>query len=116
MATDPLAQIARLEFVVREQMKHIDELRAKYDALVEAVQKEYGAHGTLIITYADPTKPDSVRIKAAAAAFPFEKPKVSAPQQHQHFVLYDYLEAARLKKRQDLKVLEGKPEGDPPVA
>jgi hypothetical protein len=39
---------------VRAQMAHIDELRAKYDALVEAVQKEYGAHGTLIITYADP--------------------------------------------------------------
>jgi hypothetical protein len=61
-------------------------------------------------------KPDSVRIKAAAAALPFEKPKVSAPQQHQHFVLFDYLEAARLKKQQELKVIEGKPEGNSPAA
>jgi hypothetical protein len=116
MTADPLMQIAKLEHVVRAQMAHIDELRAKYDALVEAVQKEYGAHGTLIITYADPSKPDSVRIKAAAAALPFEKPKVSAPQQHQHFVLFDYLEAARLKKQQELKVIEGKPAGDSPAA
>jgi integrase len=40
MAADPLMQIAKLEHVVRAQMAHIDELRAKYDALVEAVQKE----------------------------------------------------------------------------
>jgi hypothetical protein len=116
MAADPLTQVARLEFVVREQMKFIDELKAKYDALVEAVQNEYGAHGALIVVYSDPSKPDSVRIKAAAAALPFEKPKVSTPQQHQHFVLYDYLEAARLKKRQDLKVIESKPPEDDPHA
>jgi hypothetical protein len=108
MVADPLAQIAKLEHVIRAQMAHIDELRAKYDALAETVQKEYGAHGALIVVYSDPTKPDSVRIKAAAAALPFEKSKVSTPQ-NQTFVLFDYLEARR-QKRQDLKVIEAKPE------
>jgi hypothetical protein len=113
MATYPAAQVAQLEFVVREQMRHIAELQAKYDALVEAMQKEYGAHAALVAIYSDPTKPDHIRAKAAASALPFEKPKISAPQQAPVFSLYDYLESARLKK---LKVIEGKPEGDSPAA
>jgi hypothetical protein len=113
MATDPAAQVAQLEYVVREQMRHIAELQAKYDALVDAMQKEYGAHAALVAIYSDPTKPDSVRAKAAASALPFEKPKVAAPQQAPVFSLYDYLETARLKK---LKVIEGKPQDDSPAA
>jgi hypothetical protein len=113
MATDPAAQVAQLEFVVREQMRHIAALQAKYDALVEAMQKEYGAHAALVAIYSDPTKPDHIRAKAAASALPFEKPKISAPQQAPVFSLYDYLEAARLKK---LKVIEGKAQDEPPAA
>jgi hypothetical protein len=113
MATDPAAQVAQLEFVVREQMAHIAALQAKYDALLEAMTKEYGAHAALVAIYSDPTKPDSVRAKAAASALPFEKPKVAAPQQAPVFSLYDYLEAARLKK---LKVIEGKAQDDSPAA
>src|SRR5262249_1104596 len=96
---------------VREQMKHIDELRAKYDNLAKAVLEEFGAHGSLIITYSDPTKPDSIRVKAAAAALPFEKAKVGTPQQHEHFHLFAHLEPARQKKKhpQTLRVLEAKP-------
>jgi hypothetical protein len=101
-------------------MKHIDELRSKYDALVKAVLEEFGAHGSLIITYSDPTKPDSIRVKAAAAALPFEKAKIGTPQQHEHFHLFAHLETARLKKKQalTLKVLDGKADtaADPPDA
>lgn len=82
-------------------MKAIDELRAKYDGLVKAVLDEFGAHGSLIVTYSDPTKPDSIRVKAAAAAIPYEKAKIGPPpQQHEHFHLFAHLEAARLKKKQ----------------
>jgi hypothetical protein len=116
MTADPHAQIAQLEFVVREQMKHIAVLQSKYDALVEAMTKEYGAHAALVAIYSDPSKPDSVRAKAAASALPFEKPKISAPQQAPVFSLYDYLEGRRHSKRQDLKVIEGKPQDDPPAA
>lgn len=115
-----MSNIARLEYVVREQMKHIDELRAKYDSLAKAVLEEFGAHGSLIITYSDPTKPDSIRVKAAAAALPFEKAKIGTPQQHEHFHLFAHLETARLKKKQalTLKVLDGKadPPNSPPAA
>jgi hypothetical protein len=113
MATDPAAQVAQLEYVVREQMAHIAELQSKYDSLLEAMQKEYGAHAALVAIYSDPTKPDHIRAKAAASALPFEKPKVAAPQQAPVFSLYDYLESARLKK---LKVIEGKAQDDPPAA
>jgi len=115
MAADPIAQVAQLEFVVREQMKHIAGLQAKYDALLEAMTKEYGAHAALIAIYSDPSKPDSLRARAAASALPFEKPKLSAPQQQSVFSLYDYLEGRRQKKP-ELKVIESKPEGDPPAA
>jgi hypothetical protein len=115
MAADPITQVAQLEFVVREQMKHIAALQAKYDALVDAMTKEYGAHAALIAIYSDPNKPDSVRTRAAASALPFEKPKLSAPPQQPVFSLYDYLEAKRQKKP-ELKVIEGKPEDDPPAA
>ena len=113
MATDPAAQVQQLEYVVREQMRHIAELQAKYDALLEVMQKEYGAHAALVAIYSDPTKPDHIRAKAAASALPFEKPKISAPQQAPVFSLYDYLETARLKK---LKVIEGKAQDEPPAA
>jgi len=115
-----MSNVARLEYVVREQMKHIDELRAKYDGLVKAVLEEFGAHGSLIITYSDPTKPDSIRVKAAAAAIPYEKAKVNPPHQHEHFHLFAHLETARLKKKQALalKVLESEtdPPNSPPAA
>ena len=113
MATDPAAQVQQLEYVVREQMRHIAELQAKYDALLEVMQKEYGAHAALVAIYSDPTKPDHIRAKAAASALPFEKPKISAPQQAPVFSLYDYLETARLKK---LKVIEAKAQDEPPAA
>jgi hypothetical protein len=102
-------QVARLEYVVREQMRHIDELRAKYDGLMKAVLEEFGAHGSLMIVYSDPTKPESLRVKAAAAAIPYEKAKVgSPPQEHQHFHLFAHLERARLEKSK-ARIIEVKP-------
>ena len=98
-------EIARLEHVIRLQMKEIDEVRAKYTALVEAVQDKFGAHGALVIIYTDPTKPDSLRVKAAAAALPYEKAKPPSAQQHEHFHLFTHLETARLRKK-NLQVID----------
>jgi hypothetical protein len=106
-----MSDIARLEYVVREQMKHIDELRAKYDGLVKAVFEQLGgAHASLVVVYSDPTKDAGLRVKAAAAALPYEKARITPLQQHEHFHLFAHLESARLKKKQAtaLKVLEGK--------
>jgi hypothetical protein len=110
-----MSNVARLEYVVREQMKHIDELRAKYDGLVKAVYEQLGgAHASLVVVYSDPTKDPNLRVKAATAALPYEKARISSPQQYEHFHLFAHLESARLKKKQitALKVLEA----DPPDA
>jgi hypothetical protein len=123
-------RVEQLEDIVRRQStalqlqteklsgleREIAELQTRYDALVAAMQKEFGAHAALIALYSDPSKPDYVRAKAASAALPFEKPRLSAPQQASTFSLYDYLEAARLKKLGELKVIEGKAHDEPPAA
>ena len=68
----PEQQIARLEFVVREQMKEIDKLREE----VERLRTGANAHTTLQAIYRNPASPEGNRIKAAAASLPVEKPKL----------------------------------------
>jgi hypothetical protein len=93
--------------VIADQRKVIDgleadagKLREKLASLEAAIVKEYGAHGVLICQYSDPSLPDAERRKAAQAAIAYEKARVSLPQEHQHFILFDKLEAARLARRQ----------------
>jgi hypothetical protein len=68
----PEHQIARLEFVVREQMKEIDKLREE----VARLTADADAHATLRSIYTNPEASRTDRVKAAAASLPFERPKL----------------------------------------
>ena len=62
-------QIARLEYVIREQMAEIDRLRAEVSNLVGWIMGDKDALTTLQAIYN--------RIRAAAAAIPFERSKLT---------------------------------------
>ena len=60
--------------VIRKQMIEIDKLRAENKRLVS----EADAHTTLKSIYTNPESPEANRIKAAAAALPIERPRLTA--------------------------------------
>jgi hypothetical protein len=90
----------RLEFACRSQMNRIAELEAE----VERLRTVAGAHGVLKAIYGDSNQPTGHRIKSAAAALPFEVPKLMperAPLELQaepeKVSLFDLAEARRKK-------------------
>jgi hypothetical protein len=60
------------EDVIRRQMAEIDRLRNE----VKCLTAEADAHGVLKAVYLDRDAPQSLRVKAASAALPVEKPKL----------------------------------------
>jgi hypothetical protein len=103
----PANQIARLEYVIREQMKEIDRLRdevAQYRALIAAFE-ERGTLGILQMMAHDKNLPPEIRVRAASAAVPYERPKLSVTATAS-IPLYDLLEERRRKG----KVIEHAPE------
>ena len=60
--------------IIRMQMAEIDRLRAENKRLVS----EADAHTTLRSIYTNPESPEGNRIKAASAALPIERPRLSA--------------------------------------
>jgi hypothetical protein len=93
-------QIARLEYVIREQMKEIDRLRdemAQYRALIAAFE-ERGTLGILQMMAHDKNLPPEIRVRAAGLAVPFERPKLSMTATAS-VPLYDLLEARRQKPK-----------------
>ena len=70
-------QIARLEYVIREQMAEIDRLRAEVSNLVGWIMGDKDALTTLQAIYNDREASEGNRIRAAAAAIPFERSKLT---------------------------------------
>jgi hypothetical protein len=96
----PINQIARLEYVIREQMKEIDRLRdevAQYRALMAAFE-ERGTLGILQMMAHDKNLPPEIRVRAAGLAVPFERPKLSVTATAS-VPLYDLLEERRRKAK-----------------
>jgi hypothetical protein len=72
----PQQYIERLEFACREQIAEITRLRAENQRLVDWINGDLDAHTVLASVYTDPAAPQGNRVKAAAAALPFERGKV----------------------------------------
>ena len=75
----PADQIAQLEYVIREQMTEIDQLRAaisrkdqELDALVAWIAGDADAHSALRAIYADPRSSPANKIKAAIGSIGYE--------------------------------------------
>jgi hypothetical protein len=80
--TSPADQIAQLEYVIREQMAEIDQLRAaigqkdqELDAVIAWIAGDAGALEALQSVYADPRTSQANKVKAAIGAIGFERSK-----------------------------------------
>ena len=74
--TAPLTdKIAQLEYVIREQMAEIDQLRAEVAALVDWIAGEKDALSALQAAYVDPRSTPTNKIRAAASAIAYERSK-----------------------------------------
>jgi hypothetical protein len=68
------AELDEAQFVIQQQMGRIAELEAE----LECLKSSLDAHGTLRLIYSNPNSPEGNRIKAAAAALPVERPKLTS--------------------------------------
>ena len=74
--TAPLTdKIAQLEYVIREQMAEIDQLRAEVAALVDWIAGEKDALSALQAAYVDPRSTPTNKIRAASSAIAYERSK-----------------------------------------
>jgi hypothetical protein len=73
-------KLARYECVLDIQMREIDKLRAEVERLLDWIMGDADAHTCLQAVYNDPQAPQGNRVKAAAAALPFEKPKLGSTE------------------------------------
>src|SRR6516165_8706196 len=74
--TAPLTdKIAQLEYVIREQMAEIDQLRAEVAALVDWIAGQKDALSALQAAYVDPRTTQTNKIRAAASAIAYERSK-----------------------------------------
>jgi hypothetical protein len=80
-AQDAQQHIQRCKDVIRRQMAKIDELHAEIDRLVNWIMADTDALTCLQAVYNDPAATENNRIKAAAAALPFERAKLSVSVQ-----------------------------------
>jgi len=72
----PQQKLDRYEYVIRLQMAEIDKLRTQLKGLVDWIMGDSDALTCLQAVYSNPTSSEGNRIKAAAAV-PFERPKLS---------------------------------------
>jgi hypothetical protein len=70
--------LGRAEFTINYQKAEIDKLRAENERL----RAEANAHDVLKEIYRNADLPETTRIKAASAALPVEKPKLSSVTYH----------------------------------
>jgi hypothetical protein len=73
--TSPADQFAQLEYVIREQMAEIDQLRAEVAGLVDWIAGEKDALSALQAAYVDPRSTPTNKIRAAASAIAYERSK-----------------------------------------
>jgi hypothetical protein len=110
---DPKQYINRLEYALRAQMAKINELRSEIDRLVAWINGDRDALTCLQAVYNDPNASEGNRIRAAASALPFERPKLSVSVQVAGpAVLGQRLEQASMKTVNPPQVIEHVPAGD----
>ena len=73
--TSPADQFAQLEYVIREQMAEIDQLRAEVAGLVDWIAGGQDALSALQAAYIDPRSTPTNKIRAAASAIAYERSK-----------------------------------------
>ena len=91
MTPDPQTEIARLQYAMREQATEIDRLRNEIDRLLGWINGDTDALTTLQGVYNNPDESACNKIKAAAAAIGYERPKMVAT----NLVLVDFRERVR---------------------
>ena len=91
MKMTPADQITRLEYVIREQMKTIEQQRAEIDRLLAWITGDSDALTTLQSVYLNPGESAGNRTRAAAAAIGYERPKMVATS----LVVVDFRERVR---------------------
>jgi hypothetical protein len=106
--TDAQQHIQRCEYVIRKQMDVIKQQRAEIDRLVAWITGDRDALTCLQSVYNDPASPENTRVRAAAAAIPFERPKLSVSVQ----VAGPAMLGQRLEQTKPMKVIEHVPAGD----
>jgi hypothetical protein len=77
MAESAEQKLNRFEHVIRLQMTEIDVLRAEVQRLVSWIMGDLDSLTVLQSVYSNPASSEANRIKAAASALPFERPKLS---------------------------------------
>ena len=70
------AQLTKAGHIVKMQVEEIDRLRAEVDRLVGWVTGERDALSALQVIYNDTEASEANRVKAAAAAIGYERPKI----------------------------------------
>jgi hypothetical protein len=110
---DAQQHIQQCEYVIRKQMAKIDELHAEIDRLVSWIMAHTDALTCLQAVYNSPTSTENNRIRAAAAALPFERAKLSVSVQVTGpAVLGNRLDGARTMKTVSPPLIEHVPSGD----
>jgi hypothetical protein len=92
MTPDPQTEIARLQYAMREQAMEINRLRDEIDRLVDWIMGDRDALTTLQNVYLDPKESAGNKIKAAAAAIGYERPKMATTAS---LVVVDFRERVR---------------------
>ena len=70
-------QIARLQYTIREQMTLMEQMQAEIDRLVAWIQGDKDALTCLQAVYNDPEESAGNKVRAAAAAIGYERPKMT---------------------------------------
>jgi hypothetical protein len=110
---DAQQHIQRCEDVIRRQMGVIREQRAEIDRLVSWIMAETDALTCLQAVYNSPTSTENNRIRAAAAALPFERAKLNVSVQVTGpAVLGNRLDGAGTMKAINPPLIEHVPSGD----
>ena len=97
--TSPADQFAQLEYVIREQMAEIDQLRAEVAGLVDWIAGEKDALSALQAAYVDPRSTPTNKIRAAASAIAYERSKPASVT-----VVVDFKERVRSARLRTLEL------------
>jgi hypothetical protein len=98
--TSPLTdKIAQLEYVIREQMAEIDQLRAEIDGLVDWIAGGNDALSALQAAYVDPRSTPTNKIRAASSAIAYERSKPASVT-----VIADFREQVRSARLHTLEL------------
>jgi hypothetical protein len=91
MTPDPQTEIARLQYAICEQATEINRLRDEIDRLLSWINGDVDALTTLQGVYLDPKESAGNKIKAAASAIGYERPRMTPT----NLVVLDFRERVR---------------------